>query len=63
MPFKSEAQRRFMYKNHPEIAERWSKEGGTSGTLPDRIHPKKAKASPYANKKPMRNIRKIFKRN
>ena len=52
-----------MYKNHPEIAERWSKEGGTPGSLPDRIHPKKAKASPYANKKPMRNIRKIFKRN
>ena len=62
MPFKSEAQRRFMHKNYPDIAKRWEQEG-TSGTLPDRIHPKKAKASPYANKKPMRNIRKIFKRN
>ena len=26
MPFKSEAQRRFLYANHPEIAERWEHE-------------------------------------
>lgn len=26
MPFKSEAQRRFMYAKHPEIAKRWSRE-------------------------------------
>lgn len=26
MPFKSEAQRRFMYAKHPEIAKRWSNE-------------------------------------
>lgn len=25
MPFKSEAQRRFMWMKHPEIAEAWSK--------------------------------------
>ncbi len=31
MPFKSEKQRRFMWKNHPEIAERWSKEGKNKG--------------------------------
>lgn len=27
MPFKSEKQRRFMYSQHPEIAQRWAKEG------------------------------------
>lgn len=26
MPFKSEAQRRWMYANHPEMAKRWEKE-------------------------------------
>lgn len=28
MPFKSEAQRRFLWANRPDIAERWSKEKG-----------------------------------
>jgi hypothetical protein len=27
MPFKSEKQRRWMYANKPEMAERWSEEG------------------------------------
>lgn len=27
MPFQSEAQRKFMWANHPEIAQRWSNEG------------------------------------
>ena len=40
MPFKSKAQRAYMYKNLPEIAEKWEKET-TSGTLPKRINPKK----------------------
>jgi len=26
MPFKSEKQRRYMWKKHPDIAKRWSKE-------------------------------------
>jgi hypothetical protein len=26
MPFKSEAQRRFLWAKHPDIAERWTKE-------------------------------------
>lgn len=33
MPFKSEAQRRWMYANHPEMAKRWEKE--TNGKLPE----------------------------
>ena len=28
MPFKSEAQRRYLWANRPDIAERWSKEKG-----------------------------------
>lgn len=28
MPFKSEKQRRWMYANEPEMAERWSKKYG-----------------------------------
>lgn len=40
MPFKSKAQRAYMYKNLPEIAEKWEKET-TSGTLPKRINSKK----------------------
>ena len=27
MPFESEAQRRFMYAKHPEIAKKWAHEG------------------------------------
>ena len=61
MPFKSEAQRKYLYKNHPDIAARWESEG-TTGDLPERIHPKKTESA-YANKKPMNNIRKIFRRN
>lgn len=63
MPFKSEAQRKFMYKNHPEIAERWTKEGSSTAQLPERIHPKKKKKSKFANEKPMKKIQKIFRRN
>jgi len=28
MPFQSEAQRKFMWAKHPEIAKRWEVEGG-----------------------------------
>lgn len=34
MPFKSEAQRRFMWAKHPGIAQRWVDEGATSKGLP-----------------------------
>lgn len=36
MPFKSEAQRRWMYANHPEMAKRWEKE------TPDKKLPQRA---------------------
>jgi len=34
MPFESEAQRRFMWMKHPEIAKRWSDEYPNQGKLP-----------------------------
>lgn len=34
MPFVSEAQRRFMYLKHPEIAKRWEDKYGTPKNLP-----------------------------
>ena len=35
-PFRSEAQRRFMYAKHPEIAKRWQKET-PAGKLPAKV--------------------------
>jgi hypothetical protein len=40
MPFQSQAQRAFMYSQHPEIARRWRKENGPQRGLPQRLHPK-----------------------
>ena len=34
MPFKSDAQRKFMYAKHPAIAKRWRKESGPQTDLP-----------------------------
>lgn len=39
MPFKSERQREYMHKNHPEIAKRWEEET-PKGKLPERVAPK-----------------------
>ncbi len=40
MPFKSDAQRRFMYSQHPDIAKRWRKESGPQKNLPERAKKK-----------------------
>tara|TARA_R100001079_G_C4297531_1_gene89790 strand:+ start:104 stop:277 length:174 start_codon:yes stop_codon:yes gene_type:complete len=56
MPFKSQAQRRYMYANLPEIAERWEKET-TSGVLLKRIHPKKPKRSLLTQRRRRRKIK------
>ena len=56
MPFKSQAQCRYMYANLPEIAERWEKET-TSGVLPKRIHPKKPKRSLLTQRRRRRKIK------
>jgi len=39
MPFKSEAQRRWMWKNDPEMASKWENET-PPGKLPKRLHRK-----------------------
>jgi len=35
MPFQSESQRRYMWANYPEIAEKWSKEYPNQKNLPE----------------------------
>lgn len=37
MPFKSDAQRRFMYAKHPRIAKRWQKETPKGKDLPEKV--------------------------
>lgn len=38
MPMESEAQRRFMHAQHPEIAERWERHTPKGADLPERKH-------------------------
>ena len=44
MPFKSEKQRRFLWKNHPDIAQRWADKYGSK--------PRKGKPPAKSKKKP-----------
>lgn len=37
MPFESQAQRRFMYAKHPEIAKRWEKHTSKGEKLPEKV--------------------------
>jgi hypothetical protein len=34
MPFVSEAQRRYLWMNHPKLAKKWAKKYGTPKNLP-----------------------------
>lgn len=43
MPFLSKAQRRYMYANHPEIAEKWEKETPKRKKLPEHVKKPKRK--------------------
>lgn len=49
MPFRSERQRRFLYANHPDVAEKFAEEYGQE------IKPKK----PKAMTRPKRKIRRV----
>lgn len=49
MPFKSQAQRRYLFANHPDIAERWAKETPKGKKLPQ--HVKKKKKNGRSNEK------------
>lgn len=37
MPFRSEAQRRFLFAKHPDVAEKWAHEYGTPSDLPEHV--------------------------
>lgn len=50
MPFKSDAQRRFMYAQHPSIAKRWAEKTGKKD-LPE-----------YVNKKAAARSRALYRR-
>ena len=42
MPFKSQAQRKWMHANHPEMAKRWEKETPKGAKLPKKTAKKKS---------------------
>ena len=41
MPFRSKAQARYLFSQHPEIAKRWAKEGYTTKGLPQKVKKKR----------------------
>lgn len=48
MPFESEAQRRWMYANHPRMADRWEKDTPKGKKLPGHVKkPKKKEAAEH----------------
>jgi hypothetical protein len=51
VPFKSQQQRKFMYSQHPDIAERWRKESGPQKGLPDKVTKHQAAAKRKIKKK------------
>lgn len=52
MPFKSEAQRRWMHKNHPEMAKEWEAETPSGKKLPERVKAPNKAAKPKAKALP-----------
>lgn len=45
MPFKSEAQRRWMHATHPAMAKRWERETPKGKHLPARLNSKQKKSA------------------
>jgi hypothetical protein len=43
MPFKSQAQKRWMFAKYPDMAARWAKETPKNKALPEHVKPKKRK--------------------
>jgi hypothetical protein len=50
MPFKSEKQRKHLWSEHPEIAERWTEEYG-SKPVPKKQKPRSKKSKKRTNKR------------
>jgi hypothetical protein len=44
MPYRSEAQRKFMHARHPKIAARWDKEYGGKIVPPGKKRPKRTRS-------------------
>ena len=55
-PILSEAQRRWVHKNHPEMAERWEKETPADSKLPEHVGKKKKKKKTWAEAMKQRKI-------
>jgi hypothetical protein len=51
MPFKSQAQRGWMYANDPKMAERWEKETPKGKKLPEHVKAKDTLPKKKARKK------------
>lgn len=53
MPFKSEAQRKYLYANHPEVAKEFAEHTPKNAKLPKRVSkksstkPKRKKGTPF----------------
>lgn len=47
MPFRSDAQRKYMYSQLPEIAKRWEAETPKGKKLPKKVHPEKSALRKY----------------
>lgn len=45
MPFKSEAQRRYLYAKEPKVAKRFAAETPKNAKLPERVKKKRKKSS------------------
>ena len=50
MPFKSEAQRKWMYKNEPEMAKQWEAETPKQAKLPEKATPSKPRRKKISKK-------------
>ena len=57
MPFKSQAQRKWMYANKPEMAKQWEDET-PSGRLPTRLNSRSKSKTKISQRRRRRKIKK-----
>ncbi len=62
MPFKSKAQRRWMYANKPEMAKEFEKETSDSASLPNRLHPRTNTRRRLTQRRAKRGVNRMSKR-
>ena len=58
MPFKSKAQRRWMYANRPEMAKEFEEETPDSASLPNRLHPRTNTRRRLTQRRARRRVRR-----